>query len=74
MLILTRKLNQDVILSGGICITIVDIIRGNVRLGITAPSDVTVHRREIWEAMASEGKLPPAPESEQPRTNEGRRY
>ena len=51
MLILSRKLNEQIVLGDGIVVTVVAIRGGNVRLGIEAPADIPVHRREIYEAL-----------------------
>ncbi len=51
MLVLSRKLGEKIVLSDGITVTVVQIERGKVRLGITAPKDVPVHREEVYEAI-----------------------
>jgi len=52
MLVLARKQNQSIDIGGGIIVTVVEIRGDKVRLGITAPPDVTIHRREISELLA----------------------
>jgi carbon storage regulator len=47
MLVLSRKLNEKIVIDGGIVITIVKIDRNQVRIGIEAPSHVQVFREEI---------------------------
>jgi len=54
MLILSRKLNEQIVIGDQIVITVVAIRGGNVRLGIDAPKDVPVHRQEIYEALCRE--------------------
>jgi carbon storage regulator len=49
MLVLTRKIGEEIIIDEEICITIVDIRGDRVRLGITAPKATRVDRREIYE-------------------------
>jgi carbon storage regulator len=56
MLILARKRNEQIVIGDDIVVTIVAIRGGNVRLGIEAPSNVTVHRKEVYEAI-QKGKL-----------------
>ena len=57
MLILSRKLNEQIVIGDQIVITVVAIRGGNVRLGIDAPSDIPVHRQEVYEALCrQEGK------------------
>ncbi|MCC6446110.1 MAG: carbon storage regulator CsrA [Armatimonadetes bacterium] len=54
MLVLTRRTNQSIIIGDDIEITIVEIKGDQVRLGITAPRDITVHRKEIHEQIRQE--------------------
>jgi len=49
MLVLTRKIGEEIIIDEEIRITIVDIRGNQVRLGITAPREKAVDRREIYE-------------------------
>lgn len=51
MLVLARKKNEKIVLTGGIEVSIVQIRGDKVRLGITAPKDVAVHRSEVWDAI-----------------------
>jgi carbon storage regulator len=52
MLILTRREGEALRLGDDITITVVSVKGGNVRLGITAPRDVAVHREEVFERIA----------------------
>lgn len=54
MLILARKLGQKIIIGGDIEITVVEVRGDHVRLGITAPRDVAVHRKELLDQIAAE--------------------
>lgn len=47
MLVLSRKLNERIVIDGGIVLTVVKIDRNQIRLGIEAPSNVRVLREEI---------------------------
>jgi len=47
MLVLSRKLNEKIVIDGGIVVTVVKIDRNQIRLGIEAPSHVRVFREEI---------------------------
>jgi len=47
MLVLSRKLNEKIVIDGGIVLTVVKIDRNQVRIGIEAPSNVGVFREEI---------------------------
>jgi len=56
MLVLSRKVNETIIINDNIVVTVVDIRGDKVRLGIDAPKDVPVHRQEVYEAIKrSEG-------------------
>ncbi len=47
MLVLSRKLNEKIVIDGGIVVTVVKIDRNQIRLGIEAPGHVRVFREEI---------------------------
>ena len=53
MLVLSRKKNEEIIIGGNIRVVVVEIRGDKVRLGIEAPRDVSVHRKEIAEAIAA---------------------
>ena len=56
MLVLSRKKNESIVIGEDIVVAVVDIRHDKVRLGIEAPKEVSVHRREIYEAIKrSEG-------------------
>jgi carbon storage regulator len=57
MLVLSRKKNESIIINDHVTVTVVEIRGDKVRLGIDAPKDVTVHRREVYEAIKSQEKL-----------------
>lgn len=54
MLVLSRQRDQSIIIGDNIVITVVDIRGDKVRLGINAPTDVSVHRQEVYEAIQRE--------------------
>lgn len=54
MLVLSRKINDGIVIGDNIVVTIVDIRGDKVRLGIQAPAEVPVHRREVFEAIRLE--------------------
>ena len=56
MLVLSRQRNEVIMIGDGIEITIVDIRGDKVKLGITAPRDVTVHRKEVYEAIVRQNR------------------
>jgi len=51
MLILSRKLNESIIIDGKIVVKVLRIDKDTVKLGIQAPAEVSVHREEIHEAI-----------------------
>ncbi|WP_235347646.1 carbon storage regulator CsrA [Acidithrix ferrooxidans] len=51
LLVLTRRANQSIVISDDIVITILDIHRDQVRVGISAPRDVEIHREEVYLAV-----------------------
>ena len=51
MLVLSRKKNETIIINDQITVTVIEIRGDKVRLGIDAPKDVAVHRREVYEAI-----------------------
>ena len=54
MLVLTRKKDESIIIGDEIAVTVLGIEGDQVRLGITAPRDIAVHRREIYELIRKE--------------------
>ena len=54
MLVLSRKLNESIMVGDDVEIRIVDIKGEHVKLGITAPRAIPVHRKEIFEAIKRE--------------------
>ena len=51
MLVLSRKKNESIVINNDITIVVVEIRGYKVRLGIEAPKEVPVHRREVYEAI-----------------------
>ncbi len=56
MLVLSRLRNQKIMIGDDIEITVVDIRGDKVRLGITAPKRIPVHRKEVYEAIQRENQ------------------
>ena len=51
MLVLSRKKNESIVINDNIIVVVVDVRGDKVRLGVNAPSDVTVHRKEVYDAI-----------------------
>ena len=56
MLVLSRQRDESIIIGDNIVITVVDVRGDKVRLGIEAPREVSVHRREVYEAIQRENQ------------------
>ena len=54
MLVLSRQRDESIMIGDNVEITIVDVRGDKVRLGITAPKSIPVHRREIYDAIQRE--------------------
>jgi len=54
MLVLSRHRDESIIIGDNVVVTIVDIRGDKVRLGVDAPTEVPVHRREVYEAIRKE--------------------
>lgn len=70
MLVLTRKVNEAILIQGGIRITVVEIRGDKVRLGVDAPRDVIVHRDEVDDRRIADGQ--PSVLDMQPGERDGR--
>jgi carbon storage regulator len=57
MLVLSRKKNESIVINDNIVVMVVAIQGDKVRLGINAPKEVSVHRREVYEAI-KHGEVP----------------
>jgi carbon storage regulator len=56
MLVLSRQRDESIIIGDNIVVTIVDIRGDKVRLGIKAPSEISVHREEIYDLIRKEAE------------------
>ena len=56
MLILSRKINEKIMIGDDICVSIIDIRGDQVRLGVDAPKTVKVFRHEVFDAIKAENK------------------
>jgi carbon storage regulator len=56
MLVLSRQRDETIMIGDDIEITVVDIRGDKVRLGVNAPKEISVHRKEVYEAIKKENK------------------
>ncbi len=56
MLVLTRKVNEVILVNDNIEIKLVSVDGSSVRIGINAPKDVSIHRKEVYEKIKDENK------------------
>ncbi len=57
MLVLTRRLGESLLIGDNIIVTVSDIKNGQIKLGITAPKDVTINREEVIREINEENVL-----------------
>ena len=60
MLILTRRVGETLMIGDSVTVTILGVKGNQVRVGITAPKDVAVHREEIFQRIGREATSQPA--------------
>lgn len=60
MLILTRRVGESLMIGDEINVTVLSIRGNQVRIGVNAPKNVSVHREEIYERIRNEGDAPAA--------------
>ena len=53
MLVLTRRVGESVMIGDDIIVTVIEVDRGQVRLGVDAPKRVEVHRREVYDRVCA---------------------
>lgn len=58
MLCLSRKRGEKIVIGNGITLTVMEVRGDRVKLGIEAPRDVEVHRKEVADQIASQGRRP----------------
>ena len=56
MLVLSRQRDESIIIGDNVVITVVDVRGDKVKLGIEAPKEIPVHRREVYEAILRENR------------------
>jgi carbon storage regulator len=56
MLVLTRKVQQSIIIGDNVEVVVLEVRGEQVRIGIKAPKDVAVHRKEVYDQILEENK------------------
>ena len=54
MLVLSRKLNESIVINENIVVTVLGVQGDRVRIGIDAPGEIPVHRQEVYKKMRNE--------------------
>lgn len=57
MLVLTRKAGESIVIGNQVRVTILEIQGRQIRLGIEAPGDISVHRGEVYERIKQENQM-----------------
>jgi len=70
LLILSRRIEESIVIGDEVTITILSVKGKQVRIGITAPPDVSVHREEIYQRIQSGEPLGDASSDEEPENNQ----
>lgn len=70
MLVLSRQRDETIMIGDDIEVTVVDIRGDKVRLGINAPKSVSVHRKEVYDAIRNENRAAAAPAGEQAKAHQ----
>lgn len=60
MLVLTRKAGESIVIGENVVVTVLEIRGGQIRLGVDAPRDVSVHRAEVHDQALTESPRPDA--------------
>jgi len=56
MLVLSRKRDESIVIGDDVTITVVDIRGEQIKIGVSAPKEVSIHRKEVYEAIQAENK------------------
>ncbi|MFH1740728.1 MAG: carbon storage regulator CsrA [bacterium] len=64
MLVLSRKRDESIIIGDNVVVTIIDIKGEQVKLGVSAPKAISIHRKEVYEAIQAENLAASRPEAQ----------
>jgi len=59
MLVLTRRINESIVINNDVSVLVVEVRGDRVRLGIEAPRDVSVHRKEVYDVIRESDSAAP---------------
>ena len=57
MLVFTRKVGESLVISDNIRVTVLSVNRDQIRIGINAPREIPVHRKEVYDAIVRQNQL-----------------
>ena len=64
MLVVTRRSDEAIVIGDGIEVRVLRVGKAGVRLGISAPADVPVHRREVYDSVCDSNRAAATTEAE----------
>ena len=64
MLVLSRKREESIIIGDNVVVTVIDIKGEQVKLGVSAPKAISIHRKEVYEAIQAENLAASRPEAQ----------
>ena len=70
MLVLTRKINESIVINDDVSVLVVEVRGDRVRLGIDAPKDVSVHRKEVYDVIKESSSTKPVEKGRKTRLEE----
>ena len=66
MLVLTRRINESIVINDNVSVLVVEVRGDRVRLGIEAPKNVTVHRKEVYDVIQNTDSEKPKKHADKP--------
>ncbi len=57
MLVLTRRVDESLVIGENIVVTILAIEGDKIKIGVTAPREIPVLRKELWDAMSAQNQI-----------------